>query len=328
MADHPLQLRPPLVVALDAEQVDVPVQVVLEVLGAHAGEAPQVPLYPGAEAVHHLHALQVGGVAGVGPVRLLRPSHAPHQGPVRLLPVVDDRRPGGDVAQQRVPYPPGGGLAVAADDRHHVLARVDGHGDAELVAGEAPPGPPVRVAHEGGVRDVGLVDPHPAGEHDRLLPAGDRGEDPVAPLEGGPVRDAAQLGGGVQLAVPAHHGHEAHPCGEVGLRPLEHRAGQRAVPRPARPAEPPLRPGRRPAVADRPPAVAAARAPRGGPEGLGRLLEGAPAVRVPAGPGLDRGRQKREVIGAERGDARGVGVRPHIRFPSARADVPPGCRQT
>ena len=28
------------------------------------------------------------------------------------------------------------------------------------------------------------------------------------------------------------------------------------------------------------------------------------------------------------GDAPGVGVCPHIRFPSARADVPPECRQT
>ena len=92
-----------------------------------------------------------------------------------------------------------------------------------------------------------------------------------------------------------HHGHKAHPLREVGLRPLEHRAGQRVVPRTARPAEPPLRPGRRPTVAERPPAVAAARAPRGGPERLGHLLEGAPSVRVPAGPGLDRGRQKREV---------------------------------
>ena len=66
---------------------------------------------------------KAGGVAGVGPVRLLRPAYAPHQGPVRLLPVVDDRRPGGDVAQQGVPYPPGGGLPVAADDCHHVLGR-------------------------------------------------------------------------------------------------------------------------------------------------------------------------------------------------------------
>lgn len=66
---------------------------------------------------------KAGGVAGVGPVRLLRPAYAPHQGPVRLLPVVDDRRPGGDVAQQDVPYPPGGGLPVAADDCHHALGR-------------------------------------------------------------------------------------------------------------------------------------------------------------------------------------------------------------
>ena len=75
-------------------------------------------------------------------------------------------------------------------------------------------------------------------------------------------------------------------------------------------------------VADRPPAPVAARAPGAWPEGLGRLLEGAPAVRLAAGPCLDRCRQQRKVVGAERGDARGVGVRPHIRFPSARADVP------
>ena len=36
-------------------------------------------------------------------------------------------------------------------------------------------------------------------------------------------------------------------------------------------------------------------------------LEGAPAVRISAGPGLDGGRQQREAIGSERGDARGLG---------------------
>lgn len=328
MADHPLQPRPFLVVPFDPEQVDVPVEVVLEVLRPHPREPSEVALDPGAQAVDHLHALQVGGVAGVRLVRLVGASHGLDQGAVRLLPVVDYRRAGGDVGQQGVPHPLGGRLAVAAGYRDHVLARVDGHGDAELVAGEAPPGPPVGVAHERGVGDVDLVDPDAAREPDRVLPALHRREDPVAPLEGGPVGDAAQLRRRVQLAVPAHHRDEPHPRGEVRLRALEHRPGERPVPQAARPAQPPLRPGRGPAVADRPSAPAAARAPRGGPECLGRLLEGAPAVGVPAGPGLDRGRQQGEVVGAERGDAPGVGVAPHIRFPSARADVPPGCRQT
>ena len=38
--------------------------------------------------------------------------------------------------------------------------------------------------------------------------------------------------------------------------------------------------------------------------------------------GLGGACKTRNTQGAEHGDARGIGVRPHIRFPSARANVP------
>ena len=49
VAHHPCDLGPPLVVSLDPEEVDVEVQVGLQVLGAHAGEAPEVALEPRAQ---------------------------------------------------------------------------------------------------------------------------------------------------------------------------------------------------------------------------------------------------------------------------------------
>ena len=328
MANHPFQLGPRLVVALDPEEVDVPVEVVLQVLRPHPREPPKVALDPGAEAVHELHPLEVGGVAGVGLVRLVGPAERPDERPMRLLHVVDYGGARRYVGEQRVLYPPRAGLAVAADDGDHVLARVDGHGDAELVPGQAAPRPPVRVPHGRGVRHVGLVDPHAPGQHDRVLPRPRRGEDPVAPLEGGPVGDAAGLGSRVGLAVPAHRRHERDPGGEVGLRALEYRARERAVPPAARAAGPSLRPVWGPPVPHGAPAVAAEGAWGPRPEGVRRLGEGAPPVRVAARPRPDGLPEQRELVVRPRGDAGGAGVDVHMRFPSARVDVPPGCRQT
>lgn len=242
MANHPFQLGPRLVVALDPEEVDVPVEVVLQVLRPHPREPPKVALDPGAEAVHELHPLEVGGVAGVGLVR--------------------------------------------------------------------------------------LVDPHAPGQHDRVLPRPRRGEDPVAPLEGGPVGDAAGLGSRVGLAVPAHRRHERDPGGEVGLRALEYRVRERAVPPAARAAGPSLRPVWGPPVPHGAPAVAAEGAWGPRPEGVRRLGEGAPPVRVAARPRPDGLPEQRELVVRQRVDAGGEGVDVHMRFPSARVDVPPGCRQT
>ena len=72
MADHPFRFRPPLLGLVHPEQVDVPVQVALQVRRVHAGEPPEVALDPGAEVVHHRHALQVDRVLDVGLVRLAR----------------------------------------------------------------------------------------------------------------------------------------------------------------------------------------------------------------------------------------------------------------
>lgn len=63
-----------------------------------------------------------------------------------------------------------------------------------------------------GVVDVDLVYPHAAPEHDAVLAARHRDEDAVAPLEGGLVGDAAELGGGLD---------EADPGREVFLAVLE-----------------------------------------------------------------------------------------------------------
>ena len=87
---------------------------------------------------------------------------------------------------------------MAAHDRHRLLARVDGDGDAGLLLREAPL-PRLAVAlGEVGVVDVGLVDPDAAPEHDAVLVAIDGREEAVTPLPGGLVAYPAHLGAGVE----------------------------------------------------------------------------------------------------------------------------------
>ena len=193
MAYHPCDLGPTLVVALDTEVVDVEVQVGLQVAGIHAREAPEVALDPGAEVVHERHRLQVGGVADIGLVALVHEAVLPDQHVVRPLTVVDEGGALRDVRPHRLPDPGGRGLAVPAYHRDGLLAGVDPDRDADLLLGEAAlAGLPVAL-REVRVVDVRLVDPRAAPQHDAVLVAVDGGEEPVAPLPGGLVGDAAQL---------------------------------------------------------------------------------------------------------------------------------------
>ena len=86
MAHHPFQSRPFVVRLVDTEQVHLPVQVALQVLQVHAGEAPQVAFELKAELVHDSHALEVLRVTDVCPVGLVHTFDHPDQGPVRLSP--------------------------------------------------------------------------------------------------------------------------------------------------------------------------------------------------------------------------------------------------
>ena len=98
IADHPRELLPSLVVPFLPEQVDVKAQVGLRVLRVHAREAPEVPLYPGAEVVHERHRLEVRRVADVGLVGLVHEAVLPDQHAVRPLTVVHQRRPLGHMS--------------------------------------------------------------------------------------------------------------------------------------------------------------------------------------------------------------------------------------
>ena len=91
MADHPCDLGPPLVVALDPEEVDVEVQVGLQVLGVHAGEAPEAALELRAQVAHQPHRLQVLRVPRVRLVGLARKTVLPDEDVMGPLAVVDER---------------------------------------------------------------------------------------------------------------------------------------------------------------------------------------------------------------------------------------------
>ena len=308
MAEHPFHFGPLLVVALDPEEVGVPVEVRLEVLEVHAHVAAQVAPHPRAEVVDHGHVLKVLRVPGVG---LAGPVDAPHrldQRPVGLLHVVEDLRALGDVREQGLLYALRGRLAVPAPDGDNVLARVDRHGDADLVLAEALLRPPPGVTLEVGVSDVHLVDPHLAPQHDPVLVAVHGGHDPVAPLPGRLVGDAAELGAGVELHVEAHEAYEDHPPPERPLRVLEDGPSERVE----LPAAPAARPG---AVARGRGAVGGAalvrarRAPRPRPPLPRRLVVGPGADELAAPPGLDGIHQKGEVRVGKRVDPAREGVR-------------------
>ena len=214
---------------VDPEEVDIPVEVGLQVPGRHLREAPNVALKPGAQAVHHLHPLQVDRVVHVGPVRLALEPAVPDQRVVRPLQVVDQQRPGRYPAAHGLSHARQAWLAVAADDRDGVLVDIDTHADAQLLAGEAAlAGLPVALG-EVGVVYVALVHPNGVAQHDPVLVAGYRGEHAVPPLEGRLVGDAAQLGRALDRHVVVNESDEGDPGGEGLLAVLEDGAREGGV---------------------------------------------------------------------------------------------------
>lgn len=135
MAHHPCSRVPSVVRLVDPEEVNIPVEVGLQVLGRHLREAPNVALKPGAQVVHHLHPLQVDRVVRIGPVCLALEPAVPDQNAVCPLLVVDERRPECHPAAHGLPHALRAGLPVAADDRGRILVDVDGDADAQLLAG-------------------------------------------------------------------------------------------------------------------------------------------------------------------------------------------------
>ena len=225
---------------VDPEEVDIPVEVGLQVPGRHLREAPNVALKPGAQAVHHLHPLQVDRVVHVGPVRLALEPAVPDQRVVRPLQVVDQQRPGRYPAAHGLSHARQAWLAVAADDRDGVLVDIDTHADAQLLAGEAAlAGLPVALG-EVGVVYVALVHPNGVAQHDPVLVAGYRGEHAVPPLEGRLVGDAAQLGRALDRHVVVNESDEGDPGGEGLLAVLEDGAREGGGEPPAAGATAPL----------------------------------------------------------------------------------------
>ena len=94
---------------------------------------------------------------------------------------MNDGLAGPDVRFQRGVDPPGGRLAVLADDRQHVLECVYGDDHANQVLREPAPGLSPEIVEQVGVVEVHRVDPHSPGEHDLLLPGVYRREHLVAP---------------------------------------------------------------------------------------------------------------------------------------------------
>ena len=233
------------------------------------------------------------------------------------------------VGTKRRLYPSGRGLASAADHGDGVLRGVDGDRDAQLLPGQpALSRLPVSLGKIG-VVDVDLVDPHPAPEHDAVLVAAHRREHAVVPLEGGFVRDAAQLGRRLYRHVPGHELDESHPCREVLLAVLEDGSRHDAEARPAHRAPEPAMAGRGPAVPGRVGRLAA-RAGGVRPERLCGLVEGAVADLLAARAGGNGLLQQREVAVRHRIDASGVGIAVdvHSVVPSTQAPTQPGRRQT
>lgn len=92
-----LCLGPPLLVPLDLEEVDEPVQVALDVRRVLAEDSSQVVLQLGAGALHYLSALQVDGSAHVRIVLLVLAEGIFDLRVVVLLPVVLHERSRGCV---------------------------------------------------------------------------------------------------------------------------------------------------------------------------------------------------------------------------------------
>ncbi len=229
MAKDPCGLRPPLVSLLDPEEIDVPVEILLEVRGLHAHIALHEAPYPGTQAVDHLHALEIVRILGVGLECDVGPFHGPDEGAVGALLVVDDRCPLGYVALQGLPDPLPARLPVPAHDRDGVLVHVDRYGYAYEVARQPAHHVVSGSVLQGRVLDVHLVYPAPVAQHYALLVGAERGHHPVPPFEGRLVGDAACLGGEVELGVVAHEPDELRPGRKILLGPLEDGAGERRI---------------------------------------------------------------------------------------------------
>lgn len=116
---------------------------------------------------------------------------------------------------------------------------VDGHADAQLLAGQAALARLPVALGEVGVVDVGLVDPDGVAQHDPVLVAGYCGERAAPPLEGRLVGDAAQLGRALDGGVVAHEPDEGDPDGERLSAVFEDGAREGVEPPAAAAAAPP-----------------------------------------------------------------------------------------
>ena len=273
MAEHPCRFGPFVLRLIDAEEVDVPVEVALHVRHPHPREAPQVALDPGAQVVDERHLLKVDRIPHIGLVRLRHGICLPYQPLVRLLLVVHDDAAFGEVASQGRLDPLRRGLAVAAHDRHRVLVHVDGDRDAELLLRETPLLRLAVAVGEVGVADIRLVDPHAVPQDDPVLVAVDGGEDAVPPLPSRLMGDAERLCYAVQGHVEAHEAYEGDPRRQLHARMLEDGAGKRRVAPFALRAGPSLDAGGGPAVFHGA-GAAAVRAGRVRPELIGGLGQG------------------------------------------------------
>lgn len=159
MADDPFLDGPPVLVPMDSVQIYEPVEICLQVLGLHAGEAFDIPADPRAEMVHEGHLLEIDGVGGDGLVALVHEPEAPDERIVGLLAVMDDGRPFLYVRLERIVDSLRGGLPVLADDGKGLLVRVDRDDDADLVLGEPLPPWLSGLVLCPGILEVHLVDP-------------------------------------------------------------------------------------------------------------------------------------------------------------------------
>lgn len=151
-------------------------------------------LEPGVQVILHLQPLQVDRTVGVSTARFALGPTVPGQHAVGPLEVLNERRPGYNLAAHGPSDAHRAGLSVVADDHDEVLVNFDGHADAELLAIKAAfTGPPVALREICAV-NVGLVNPDGVAQHDPVPVAGYCGEHAVLPFVGGLEGDAARLG--------------------------------------------------------------------------------------------------------------------------------------
>lgn len=91
-------------------------------------------LEPGVQVVHHLQPLQVNRIVVVSPARFALEPTVPNQHAAGPLEVVNEQRPGCNLAAHGLSDAHRDGLPLVADDRDGVLVDCDGNADAELLA--------------------------------------------------------------------------------------------------------------------------------------------------------------------------------------------------